>query len=128
MNKFTVIYDDNTELSGNPLNSEWKKIDDAKEIIRLIYQLGNSCIIMEGYKQYNHLLEFVSLGVKGLNRVLLMGRTDADTEIIILDVRNGKIYKDFRPCYQEYGKQILDGWQKGKLTTPKSYFKKLPNV
>jgi hypothetical protein len=128
MNKFTVFYADTTEFSGDPFNSEWKKIDDTKQIIKVQYVCGNSCIIMEGYEEYNHTLECIGLGQKGIARILLMGRTSGETEIVVLDIRQHKIYKDFKPRYREYGSQILDGWQQGKLTTPKCFFKKLPNV
>jgi len=129
MNKFTVFYNDGTNFSGNPLKSEWKKIDDTKQIIKLEYILDKICITMEGYKQFNHLLECVAFGQKGIQKIFLMGRTNEQTEIIILDLKLNKIYKDFKPCYREYGEQILDGWQEGLLSTPKSSFKKIiPNV
>ena len=128
MNKFTVTFSDETQFSGDPLNSDWKKIDDTKQITKLEYVLGNICVIMEGYAQYNHTLECVGLGQKGILKILLMGRTDKESEIIILDMKQKKIYKDFKPCYKEYGNQILDGWMNGLLTTPKSTFKKIKNV
>ena len=128
MNKFIVTYEDNTQFSGDPLKSEWKKIDETKKITKLEYLLDKIYIVMEGYKQYNHLLECAGLGQKGILRILLMGRTDEQTEIIVLDLKQNKIYKDFKPCYREYGEQILVGWQRGLLTTPKSIFKKIPNV
>lgn len=125
MNKFTVTFSDETQFSGDPLNSEWKKIDDTKQITKLEYVLGNICVIMKGYKQYNHTYECVGLGQKGILKILLMGRTNGETEIIVLDMKQKKIYKDFKPCYREYGNQILDGWMEGLLTTPKSTFKKI---
>ena len=128
MNKFIVTYEDNTTFSGDPLNSDWIKIDESKKIIKLDYLLDKILISMEGYKQYNHLLECVGLGGKGIQRILLMGRTNAETEIIVLDLKQNKVYKDFKPCYREYGNQILNGWQEGLLNNPKSNFKKIPNV
>ena len=125
MNKFTVFYDDGTNFSGDPFKSEWNNINVTKQIIKLEYVLGNSCVILEGYKQYNHLLEYVGLGQKGITRILLMGRTNDNTEIIVIDLKQNKIYKDFKPIYQEYGKQILNGWQKGMLMIPKSTMKKI---
>lgn len=128
MNKFTVFYEDGTNFSGNPLKSEWKKIDVTKKIIKLEYFAGDFCITMEGFRQYNHLLECVGFGNKGITKILLMGRTFEQTEIVVLDLQRHKIYKDFKPLYREYGEQILDGWQKGMLTTPKSSLKKIKNV
>lgn len=128
MNKFIVTYEDNTQFAGDPFKSEWMKIDSTKIIIKFEYVLNNLYIAMEGYKSYNHLIEYIALGNKGIHKIFLMGRTEGDTEVIVLDIKNNKIYKDFKPCYREYGQQILNGWQEGKLTTPKSLFKRLPNV
>ena len=128
MDKFTVFYADGTNFSGDPFKSEWMSIDVTKQIIKLEYVLGNSCVVMEGYRMYNHLLECVGLGQKGITRILLMGRTNDNTEIIVIDLKKNKIYKEFKPLYQEYGNQILNGWQKGMLTTPKSTMKKIKNV
>lgn len=125
MDKFTVFYDDESHFSGNPLKRDWNKIDSTKKIIKLEYNLGNILIIMEGYKQYNHTKERLGMGRNGIGRILLMGRTNGDTEIIIIDLIKKKIGKQLKPCYEEYGKQILAGWQEGKLNNPKSTFKKL---
>ena len=127
MDKFTVFYTDGTQFSGEPFKRDWSKIDSTKQIIKLEYMLGNACIIMEGYKQYNHLIEHIAIAGKKdrIEKIYLMGRTDGDTEIIILALREGKIYKQSKPCYQEYGKQLLAGWQKGKLDNPKSTFKQI---
>jgi len=91
MNKFTILYDDNTTFSGNPLKRDWMKIDQTKKILKLEYVLNKTLIVLEGYKQYNHLLEFVALGQKGIQRILLMGRKNDDTDIIIIDLRKNKI-------------------------------------
>lgn len=125
MNKFIVTYEDNTQFSGNPLESEWKNIDQNKKIFKLEYILDKIYILLEGYKQYNHLIEYIALGQKGINKIFLMGRTNEETEIIVLDIRQNKIYKDFKPCYREYENQILSGWQDGILSIPKSTFKRI---
>jgi len=80
---------------------------------------------MEGYRQYNHCIEYATMGRKGIQKILLMGRTHDVTEIIVLDLKQNKVYKDYKPIYREYGQQILNGWQKGMLTTPRAIFKKL---
>ena len=125
MNKFTVFYDDGTNFSGDPFKSEWKKIDVTRQIIKLEYILSNFCVVMEGYRQYNHLLEYIAMGQKSISRILLMGRTFDNTEIIVFNLKTNKIYKEIKPLYREYGDQILNGWQKGMLMTPKSTFKKI---
>ncbi len=125
MNKFTILYTDNTVFIGNPFENDWMKIDNSKQIAKLQYMCGNSCVIMENYGQYNHFKEFLGYQKKGIARILLMGRKEDTTDIIIFDLKNKKIYKEEKPLYQEYGKQILAGWQKGLLNNPKSYFKKI---
>ena len=125
MNQFTVLYSDGTHFSGDPLKSEWKNIDESKQIIKLQYILGNHCVVMEGYSQYNHTLECVGLGAKGVTRILLMGRKEEETEIVVFDLIKKNLYKEVKPKYQEYGNQILDGWQEGLINNPKSYFKKV---
>ena len=119
MNKFTVFYNDGTQFSGNPIKSDCNLIDDTKQIIKLEYVLGNSCVIMEGYGSYNHLKEKLGLQQRGILRILLMGRKKNTTDIIIFDMRDKKIYVEEKPIYKEYNKQILAGWQKGLLTNPR---------
>ena len=125
MNQFTVFYNDDTQFTGDPFKSDWKKLDDTKQIIKLEYMLGNFCIVMQGFKQYNHLLECVALGVKKITKVLLMGRQEGDTLIIVFDLKSNKIYKQSKPYGEEYGKQILSGWYAGILNEPKAYFKQI---
>jgi hypothetical protein len=128
MNKFTVFYNDKTQFSGDPINKDWIKVDDTKQITKLQYSLGNKCIVMEGFKQYNHLIEYVALGVKRIQKILLMGRKSNVTIIIIFDLQNSRIYKLNKAHGEEYGKQILAGWKNGILDNPKAYFKEIKNV
>lgn len=128
MNKLTIFYNDGTYFSGDPFNKDWVKVDDTKQITKFEYLLGNKCIIMSGFKQYNHLIEYVALGTKRVQKILLMGRKEDITVIIIFDLQNGKIYKLNKPYGEEYGKQILAGWKNGILNNPKVFFKEIKNV
>lgn len=128
MNKFTVLYEDNTTFSGDPFKGDWNKIDVTKKILKLEYLINNVIIVLEGYRQYNHLLECSGLGRKNINRIFLMGRTFDDTDVVIIDKKIKQIYKEKKPLYREYGQQILAGWQKGMMRTPKCYFDRLKNV
>ncbi len=128
MNKFKVLYTDGTEFEGDPFEGDWKKLDDTKQIVKLEYVLGNSCIIMEGFKEYNHCKERLGLQVKGYSKVILMGRGEGNSLLIIFDLLENKIYKVEKPYGEEYGKQILDGWQEGQLVKPTVRFKKLDNI
>ena len=128
MNKFIVTYTDGSIFEGDSFAGDWLKIDDTKQIVQLEYILGNSCIIMSGFKQYNHCKERLGLQVKGYSKVILMGRTEGNSLLITFDLLENKIYKVEKPYGEEYGKQILDGWQEGELTTPQVRFKKLDNI
>ncbi|KKK78528.1 hypothetical protein LCGC14_2842680 [marine sediment metagenome] len=125
MNKFTVFYEGGSQFSGGPLDHDWYKIDEGKKIIKLEYFLDKIGVMLEGYIEYNHCLEYAAMGAKGVQRILLMGRTNEETEIVVLDLKQNKVYKDYKPKYREYGEQILNGWQKGKLDKPKAVFKKI---
>jgi hypothetical protein len=57
-----------------------------------------------------------------------MGRTAEATEIIVINLKAKKIYKESKDKYREYGNQILNGWKRGNLQNPKCYFKKLTDV
>lgn len=127
MNKFNITYEDGTNFQGDPFKSEWNNIDQSKKIIKFEYVVGQLYLALEGYKQYNHLLEYTALGQQGLVKIFLMGRKEEITDIIVIDVKQNKIYKDEKPIYCEYGKQILSGWQEGILKEPKSCFKRLQN-
>jgi len=125
--KFTILYIDDTTVIGDTFAGDWKKLDSTKQIVKLQYVLGNSCIIMEGFKQYNHFKEIIGMQVNGFGKVILMGRTKSKSLLIIFDLIKDKIYKVEKPFGEEWGRQILDGWQNGKLTTPTVRFKKLDN-
>ncbi len=128
MNKFTILYTDGTTMVGDPFNGDWNNVDDTKQIVKLEYILGNSCITMEGFKQYNHCKERLGMQVSGYKQVILMGRTKGNSLLIIFDLQNNRIYKLEKPFGEEWGKQILAGWREGKLDNPQVRFKKLDNL
>ena len=72
MNQFKILYTDGTEVVGDAFKGDWKKLDDTKQIVKLEYVLGNSCIIMEGFKQYNHFKERVGLQRSGYTKIILI--------------------------------------------------------
>ncbi len=128
MNKFLVTYTDGTTFEGDPFVGDWLKVDDTKQIAKLVYVLGNSCITIEGFKQYNHFKERLGMQIQGYKSIILMGRTGGNSLLIIFDLKTNQIYKVEKPYGEEYGKQILAGWQEGKLTAPQVRFKKLNNL
>jgi len=124
MNKFTVFYSDDSKFEGDPFRKDWIKIDDTKQIVKVEYLLGKSCVMMQGYSEYNHNKEHFGLSRKGIMRILLMGRKENKSDIIILNLVEKTITKKITPLFQEYGNQILTGWKTGILNNPKSYLKK----
>ena len=86
---------------------------------------------MQGFKEYNHGKERLGLQVKGYGKIILFGRTDNNSLLIIFDLLKNEICKMIKPYGQEYGKQIIAGWQRGKLNNPEAFIngKKIyPNV
>ena len=120
--RFTVQYEDDTSFSGFTMERDWMKIDESKKIIRAIFVFNNSQVILEGYKQYNHVIEKVAFGKSGISRFMYMGRKENSTDIFVIDLLNKRMFKKELPIYQEYGKQILNGWQEGKLNNPRMLF------
>ena len=128
MNKFLITYIDGTTFEGDPFIGDWLKVDNTKQIAKFEYVLGNSCIIMEGFKEYNHFKERLGMQVQGYSKVILMGRTEGNSLLIIFDLQTNKLYKVEKPFGEEWGKQILAGWCDGKLTIPQVRFKKIDNI
>ena len=118
MNQFTIHYDDFTTFVGNPLNSDWMKIDEEKKIAKLEYIFGSIKIDMCGYKQYNHLLECVAMGSQGIAKIFLMGREENRTEVVLIDLTKQSISKCYKELGSEYENQILTGWKEGELSEP----------
>lgn len=121
MNKFIVTYTDGTKLEGDAFNGDWKKVDDTKQITKLEYVLGNCSAMMQGFKQYNHFKERLGGQVQGYSNVVLMGRTNGNTLLIIFDLLKNQIHKVEKAYGNEYGRQILNGWQDGLLTTAQAF-------
>jgi len=120
MNGFKLYFEDNTIFEGKSIpKSDWSKAPD-KKIIGMEYTLGDQTRILEGYKQYNHLVENYAIigGGTGIRAVYLMGRTDNKTHIIIFDIQKKMILMKEVNYGEEYGKQILRGWKEGILNNP----------
>ena len=128
MIKFIVLYSDKTHFSGDPLKRDWDNIDESKKIVRFVYQFDNRCLVLEGFKQYNHCKERLGLQGKGIGKILIMGRREKDTLVITFDLVKNKIFQKMVSHEKEYGKQIIAGWKEGILKEPKAYFKDLKNV
>lgn len=120
--EFFIDYDKPTDClsHGNGFCGDWTKVDDNNKILRLTYVFGDIKVVMSGYKEYNHLLEYIALGVKGVTKIMLMGRDSEKTTIITFDLKTKKISKDIRYHGKEYGNQILSGWKNGELNTPET--------
>ena len=118
---FSIEFDDGTKFKGESLpNSQWNKIP-KKTIKTIVYNIGNRLILLEGYKQYNHLHhnQALMVGKKHfVSKVLLMGRTQDTTQIIEIDLTSGRIVPYVRNHGKEFMNQILSGWNEGVLHNP----------
>lgn len=121
MNKFVVYYKDGSSFQGNPFQTDWKKVDPDKIVTKFEYYMPKFKITMEGYKQYNHLLECVGFGKTNINKIMLMGRKNEYTDIVIIDLKRNIVSQGERSYGKEYGNQILDGWVNGELNDPRIY-------
>lgn len=121
MNKhnFRVYFKDGTIFYGNSFQGDWKRVDITKQIVSFYYVLGNKKVLMDGYKEYNHKIEKVSFQRSGITKILLMGRKENYSDIIMFDVKNMKICVKRTPIGSEYNGQILSDWKKGELDDPK---------
>lgn len=109
-----------TTVLGSGFEGDWKNIGDDFKITELEYTFGDIKITMTGYKQYNHLLECVALGAKGIVKIMLMGRTQDYTDIIGFDLKAKQLFRERKSIGEEYGKQILSGWKEGVLNEPQT--------
>lgn len=122
MNKlnFNIIYEDNSYFDGDSLNKDWNKAPD-KLIKEVIYTLNEKQIKFSGYKEYNHLVEKVSIIKKGsyISKLLFIGRNKDISDIIIINFKDKVITKQTVKKGQEYNNQKLTGWKKGSINSEK---------
>jgi len=123
MEGFKLYFEDGTSFEGKSIpKSDWR-IAPEKKIIKMEYTMGNQTKVLEGYKQYNHLVENCAVLGAGvaIRAVLLMGRTEGQTTIITFDIQHKKVFIEHKEYGEEYGKQILAGWKDGILKEPSYY-------
>jgi len=120
MNGFKLYFEDGTSFMGQSIpKSDWSKAPE-KKIIKMEYTLGNQTRVLQGYKQYNHLIEnYAILGAGvSIRAVYLMARRKTTTLIITFDIQNKRVFIRHVKYGNEYGKQILSGWKEGLLNNP----------
>lgn len=120
MDYFKLHFEDGTIFQGQTIpNSNWNKSPD-KKITMLEYSYDKGRVLLKGYKQYHHLYEQqAKMGhPTKITCVMIMGRTDDKTLVIIFDFKTGKVFTEFREYGKEYGNQILSNWKDGVLNNP----------
>lgn len=126
---FNITFNDNSCFLGESFNSDWLKVPELP-IQRLIFSFGGLRLTLNGYEEYNHLIENIALMGKRniVSKILIIGRKHNDAYIFEFDLRNKKFQKNVLPIGQEYNNMILKGWKKGISTEPKYLIEKIRNV
>jgi hypothetical protein len=99
-------------------NAAWLSLP-TDPIQRVKYDFCGKKITMEGYEEYNHLVEkiYSIIGNAPSTRyVYLMGKTQNKIEIIILDQKNNRYKRCESKIGEEYNGRPSTGWKKGSPT------------
>lgn len=111
---------------------EWKDLSN-QSIYSMKLKLNDKTIYLSGYKEYNHLIEFVYTfleGKKMIRHIYLMGRTEEHSQIIRINCLTGKI-EEYKTKYDEEYAATPDeelwvgrpctGWKKGLINSIPEY-------
>ena len=110
----TLFYADDTFFTGQSLNGDWKKAPE-KPIKEMVYVLGEKTIKLTGFKEYNHCVEIIHTITKqkSIARILLMGRNEKTSDLIVIDLKQKKVFKQTVLHGKEYNGMIITGWKEG---------------
>jgi len=119
--QFRIIFSDKTVYEGNSLKGDWNHVPE-KTIQSLRFSLDKFTLVLENYREYNHLIEKISIqgNTEKVSRILILGRKDNSSDMFEFNLRNGKILRYDVNKYAEFGNQIIMGWTPGiKEGSPK---------
>jgi hypothetical protein len=115
MSLFSIVYNDETTFEGGTvLDSKWNDI--IKPIKSLTYHLGNISIYLEGYKEYNHILEITTIlnsNQPFISKILLLAYDGNKVIIFKFDLIKQTFNKVIRIKDREYNKKPASGWKRG---------------
>jgi len=118
---YKIIFEDSTEFLGGEIqDSRWNTMPN-KPIKKLIYNVGEKEIVLEGYDSYNHLVERISIVGKSSNRITqlyLMAKKDDNVLIISIDPVTNKFRFDPAIFGREYYNKATTGWKSGISSKP----------
>lgn len=111
---YEITFVDGKKFKGNSLDGSWKNVPN-KPIKELLYFFGTKKLLLKGYKQYNHLVEKVNvLGKKvAVSQILLIGRKEKESDLLIIDFTNKRIFKEVVEIGEEYQVPVTTGWRNG---------------
>jgi len=114
MFKYFIEYTDNTNFTGESLNSNWNE-QENKHIKTLLFAAATTVIRLTGYDAYNHIVERASFlsGKEQINKIYVFGKTKSYIEGIEIDVQKMKFRKITRYIGQEYMNNATTGWKNG---------------
>lgn len=112
--QFQVNFAENVLYLGDSFLGDWNHLPE-KPIYSLRFSIGKTKLFLENYREYNHLIEKVS--VKGGNeqviRIMIVGRKDDGSDMFEFNLLNGKVLKYNLDKGKEFGNQLIRGWTPG---------------
>ena len=112
---YIIIFEDGTRFIGGSLeNSLWNNIPD-KRIKRIQYKYKGHIFILEGYENYNHIIEKSFVNNKDIIlKIILMGKISLQVESIVIDVKSNQAFRVLCDWGKEYRNFPTTGWKLGQ--------------
>jgi len=120
---FKLEYVDGSEAYGNLFKGDWKKVPE-KEIKCIVFAFLNKRLKLEGFKEYNILVERCQSlsGGERILKVSVVGRKENGSEVWEFDLDLRQLKRIIKPCFMEFDGMMVRGWRKGTdKTEGKSY-------
>ena len=110
-----------TTIDNEIINVEdWKSI--KKPILRMSFQINEKqAVVLEGFEEYIKLKEHfkgVNSPIKGISKILLVGKYNGKVAIITIDIIKNRILKSVVSANQAYQSKpiISEHWKKGVIS------------
>ena len=113
---YKINFEDGTEFQGGPVGeSKWNDMP-KKWIKSLTYTIKDKEILLEGFEEYNHIVEhvnFIQKHGKLISQLILMGKKNNDVYKVILNFSTGKVSQEKCLYGTEYNGRKVLGWKNG---------------
>lgn len=108
-------------FTGKSIDGSWKTPLDTPILKMEYYYTMSRKLVLQGYKEYNHLVEklaVIGTGQEVLSKIIICGRTNVNTDVFTIDLKTRLISHKQVEIGQEYNRQELRGWKIGLLDNP----------